>query len=168
MFHRLLSYLKFLWHSKNEHGVHSPFIFKYVTQCLYRKNKFADDKVENIVLKSLDYFQCGSITVVPAEHPLALNLKKVRPHIHMADNSSELIFISDCDDSMVETYLLKNKNIGNNTIGILKGIYKNKENTQLWDQIKTSDRVRVTVDLYYCAVIFFRREQVEEHFKIRI
>jgi predicted O-methyltransferase YrrM len=31
------SYLKFLWHSKNEHAVHSPFVFNLLTKCFYDK-----------------------------------------------------------------------------------------------------------------------------------
>ena len=35
-----LSYLNFLWHSKNEHAVHSPFVFNLLTKCFYdRKPK---------------------------------------------------------------------------------------------------------------------------------
>ncbi|NRT12878.1 hypothetical protein [Flavobacterium sp. 14A] len=35
-----LSYLQFLWHSKNEHAVHSPFVFSLLTKCFYdRKPK---------------------------------------------------------------------------------------------------------------------------------
>lgn len=33
------AYLKFLWHSKNQHGVHSPFVFRLVTKCFYDKKK---------------------------------------------------------------------------------------------------------------------------------
>jgi predicted O-methyltransferase YrrM len=29
------SYLQFLWNSKNQHGVHSPFVFDLVTKCFY-------------------------------------------------------------------------------------------------------------------------------------
>lgn len=36
----LLSYLKFLWNSSNQHGVHSPFVFALVTQCFYDKKKY--------------------------------------------------------------------------------------------------------------------------------
>ena len=36
------SYLKFLWNSKNEHGVHSPFIFSLVTKSFYDKKKYAE------------------------------------------------------------------------------------------------------------------------------
>ena len=31
------SYLKFLLKSTNEHGVHSPFVYNFVTRCLYNK-----------------------------------------------------------------------------------------------------------------------------------
>jgi predicted O-methyltransferase YrrM len=34
---QIKTYLKFLWNSKNEHGVHSPFVFDLVTKCFYNK-----------------------------------------------------------------------------------------------------------------------------------
>ena len=40
MLFQIKSYLKFLWNSKNEHAVHSPFVFQLVTKCFYdRKPK---------------------------------------------------------------------------------------------------------------------------------
>ncbi|MBW1654843.1 O-methyltransferase [Flavobacterium quisquiliarum] len=40
MLFQIQSYLKFLWHSKNEHAVHSPFVFNLLTKCFYdRKTK---------------------------------------------------------------------------------------------------------------------------------
>ena len=45
MLHILKSYLKFLWNSKNEHGVHSPFVFDLVTKCFYDKKKHFEYKV---------------------------------------------------------------------------------------------------------------------------
>ncbi|WP_298224717.1 class I SAM-dependent methyltransferase [Flavobacterium sp.] len=37
MLHQIKSFLRFLWNSKNQHGVHSPFVFALVTQCFYDK-----------------------------------------------------------------------------------------------------------------------------------
>lgn len=34
-------YIKFWWRSKNEHGVHSPFVYDLVTQCFYDKTKYS-------------------------------------------------------------------------------------------------------------------------------
>ena len=37
MLFQIKSYIKFLWHSKNEHAVHSPFVFHLITKCFYDK-----------------------------------------------------------------------------------------------------------------------------------
>ncbi|WP_281322482.1 O-methyltransferase [Flavobacterium aestivum] len=47
MFFQIKSYLQFLWHSKNEHAVHSPFVFNLLTKCFYDKKT----KPEYVVLK---------------------------------------------------------------------------------------------------------------------
>ncbi len=40
--------------------------------------------------------------------------------------------------------------------------------TQAWEEIKKDPQVSVTVDLYFMGLVFFRREQLREHFKLRI
>nr|WP_294933790.1 class I SAM-dependent methyltransferase [uncultured Flavobacterium sp.] len=45
MLHIIKAYLKFLWHSKNQHGVHSPFVFSLVTKCFYDKKPKPDYKL---------------------------------------------------------------------------------------------------------------------------
>lgn len=37
MLFQIKVYLTFLWHSKNEHAVHSPFVFNLITKCFYDK-----------------------------------------------------------------------------------------------------------------------------------
>ena len=48
MLRLLKSYLKFLWKSTNEHGVHSPFVFDLVTKCFYDQTNYP----EYVVLKN--------------------------------------------------------------------------------------------------------------------
>ena len=47
------SYLNFLWKSKNEHGVHSPFVFDLVTKCFYDKKQYPEYSILNNYRKSL-------------------------------------------------------------------------------------------------------------------
>jgi predicted O-methyltransferase YrrM len=53
MFHIIKAYIKFLWHSKNEHGVHSPFVFDLVTKCFYDQKKYAEYTILKNYRKSL-------------------------------------------------------------------------------------------------------------------
>lgn len=45
MWYQIKSYLKFLWRSSNQHGVHSPFVYDLVTNCFYDKKKYPQYKV---------------------------------------------------------------------------------------------------------------------------
>jgi predicted O-methyltransferase YrrM len=48
MLFQIKSYLKFLWNSKNEHAVHSPFVFSLLTKCFYdKKSKSEYDVLKN-------------------------------------------------------------------------------------------------------------------------
>jgi len=50
---QIKSYLKFLYNSKNEHGVHSPFVFDLVTKCFYDKKKYPEYSILKNYRKSL-------------------------------------------------------------------------------------------------------------------
>ena len=45
MLHIVKSYLNFLWNSKNQHGVHSPFVFDLVTKCFYDTTNYSEYSV---------------------------------------------------------------------------------------------------------------------------
>ena len=38
--HQLLSYIKFILKSSNQHGVHSPFVYNLITKCFYDRSKY--------------------------------------------------------------------------------------------------------------------------------
>ena len=53
MLFQIKSYLKFLWNSKNEHGVHSPFVFSLLTKCFYDKKSKPEYAILRNYRKSL-------------------------------------------------------------------------------------------------------------------
>ncbi|KFF02439.1 O-methyltransferase [Flavobacterium reichenbachii] len=53
MLFQIKSYLKFLWKSKNEHGVHSPFVFSLLTKCFYDKKSKPEYQILKNYRKSL-------------------------------------------------------------------------------------------------------------------
>lgn len=45
MLFQIKAYFHFLWNSKNQHGVHSPFVYSLVTKCFYDKKQKTDYKI---------------------------------------------------------------------------------------------------------------------------
>lgn len=40
MWHQIFEYIKFIFNSNNQHGIHSPFVYDLVTKCCYDKKKY--------------------------------------------------------------------------------------------------------------------------------
>ena len=51
--YQIIAYFKFLWRSTNQHGVHSPFVYKLVTECFYDKKRYPSYDLMNRSRKSL-------------------------------------------------------------------------------------------------------------------
>lgn len=56
----------------------------------------------------------------------------------------------------------------NDSVFIFDDIYWSKNMTDAWEIIKKHPKVTVTVDLFNWGIVFFRKEQPKEHFKIRV
>ncbi len=258
MISQVLSYFKFITKSNNEHGVHSPFIFNLVTQCLYTKtdrdNKFKHDKYRrsllenkkiievtdfgkgskvfksnkrqiskiakvagiskiksNLLLRLVQYFKPSNILEIgtslgigtaalsipdsnskittlegcPETHKIAKNtlskfeLKNIEfitgdfqetlPNV-IENNVYDLIYF-DGNHQKKPTLDYFNqclKSIHNDSVFIFDDIHWSKEMEEAWELIKKHDKVTVTIDIYFWGIVFFRKEQVKEHFKIRV
>ncbi len=46
------------------------------------------------------------------------------------------------------------QNIQENSVLVIEGIYSNKKIKSFWEALKTTDKVRVTMDLYDYGIIF--------------
>lgn len=56
----------------------------------------------------------------------------------------------------------------NDSVFIFDDIHWSKEMTQAWEEIKQHHKVTVTIDTFFWGFVFFRKEQVKEHFTIRL
>ena len=62
----MFSYLKFWLKSSNQHGLHSPFVYNYLTKGLYEAKNQSGEKQLNWMLKSINYFNPNKIFVCDA------------------------------------------------------------------------------------------------------
>lgn len=59
------------------------------------------------------------------------------------------------------------KKAHNNSIFIFDDINWSMDMQECWEMIKRDEDVRVSIDLFVMGIVFFRKEQEKEHFKIR-
>lgn len=165
MLYRLISHIKFLLTATNQHGVHSPFMYRFVTKCLYSPPHFKTSKSINILLKTLVHFNIKEVHMVGGDQNIKMFLSL--NGITITTSGSALICLESLNQNSIGKYLTQNSLIGNDTIVYVPEIYRDKERTILWQNLIELEPVRVSLDMFYGGIIFFRRELAKEHFKIR-
>jgi len=251
-------YIKFISKSSNQHGVHSPFVYHFVTNCLYKKrnNEFQklflnckNQLLNNKKTITVKEFGIGSTFFKTNKRSIAriakiagitnkkasiltgiihyfkpLNILELGTSLGLSTSSikignkkSKIITLEGClETSKIAQQLFDHQNFdgvdivigdfaktlplavknnlfdfiyfdGNHTkkdtleyfdyclttltnesIWIFDDIYWSKEMKETWSLIKKHPKVTVTVDLFYFGIVFFRKEQAKEHFKIRV
>ena len=164
----IAGYLSFLLGSTNHHAVHSPFLFNYLTRCLYQGGWHYPSKAIGIALKSVPYFEIKSLGFLHEgqenEHILKQAFQGLR-----TDSPPFDLLISECPDALLARLSETNKPIfHNNTLCVIQNIHRNSRQKRGWDQINQQNPVRVTVDAFHCGLVFFRKELSRQDFKIRI
>ncbi|MBC7382263.1 MAG: class I SAM-dependent methyltransferase [Bacteroidia bacterium] len=98
------------------------------------------------------------------------NFDEVLPNILEEIPSLDLLFV-DGNHSYEATMNYFNQSLSkihNTTLFIFDDIYWSTEMTAAWEEIKCHPRVSVTVDLFFIGLVYFRKEQVKQDFKLRV
>ena len=167
MLYRFFNYLKFIFSATNQHGIHSPFIYAFVTKCLYIKSKIKGPKITGILFKCILYFNATHMNIIPKNIHLEKRIKNEFPKIEFNKHPFDIIYLEYPNPELFDN-IIRDNNYHNDSILLIRSIHKNRESTMNWELFKNSEEVTVSVDMYYGGALFFRKEQVKEHFKIRI
>jgi len=89
--HQFIAYIKFILSATNQHGVHSPFIYNFVTKCLYDKTKYSDYGLINNYRRLLKSSDKILQVIDRGEGSKSLNSKrrKVRRMVNISSSSNK-------------------------------------------------------------------------------
>jgi hypothetical protein len=159
-------FISFLIKSTNQHGVHSPFVFNYVTKCLYSKQKWGKAKSINILLKSIAYFNYKHIEL-DGNQDLNSLLRIHFPNTVIGGNTIDLVYAEELEIDTLKQLFSEGK-LHNNSMIFINSIHQTAKKQKLWRKLVELPIVTVSIDMFHCGVLFIRKEQVKEHFTIRI
>ncbi|NHN25133.1 class I SAM-dependent methyltransferase [Flavobacterium jejuense] len=259
MVFQIKSYFKFLLNSKNEHGVHSPFIYDLVTKCFHNKTNYPEYSIlksyrktllENkntievtdfgagsrvfksntrqiskiaktagispknakLLFRIVTYFQPKNILEIGTSLGLATS------SLSLGAKNSKITTLEGCPNTLsvaknhLKNSTIKTENIefittefiqylstyntqpttynfiyfdgnhskkatlayfelllpttNNETVWIFDDIHWSKDMEEAWEIIKNHPKVKVTIDTFQWGIVFFRQEQIKEHFII--
>ncbi len=161
-----LSYLKFYITASNAHGIHSPFIYDFVTKGLYSNSSYSHGKSMDILLRYISYFTPQTIELNGANETLKKVLLEEFPFLEFS-TSSETIYFDLSSESLQHMFHLEDIDL-NNKILFFDRIRQNKKTKKIWKSILETKDHFISVDLYYCGILFFKPTQAKQHFRIRI
>lgn len=161
----LFHHIKHFLTATNQHGVHSPFVYNYLTQCLYAKPSYKGSKTANVLLKSIRYFSIENFIINSKYSQIENQIRNEFGLEASHKTPSDLIYLDGPDADVLSAH----KNIlHNDSMILINNIYGNNVATAVWETLTQNEMITVSIDLFYCGILFLRQEQAKEHFKIRI
>lgn len=192
-----LNYLRHRFVANNRHGIHSPFVYKlidtviydYSPQKVYReiaayaKAHHPDKrlintlplKVYELIYRLAVYFNPRVIAFAGDDNGvLSLSIKKAVPDAAFSalaelhgDGSADFIIIDAAANDIARYHEKSLPYIHHDTVMLFTNIHRTKKIKQSWDFLKADERVRVTIDLYYLGLVFFKQGMSKENFRVR-
>lgn len=166
MLRRLLSFIKFLIFSTNQYGVHSPFVYSYLTQCLYKKLDLKLSKSRAILFKSIPYFEIRSVSLHPEDIDLKTILMANFPLLKYNTGTDEISYL-DCSKINLSLVAIEEKTKIHDII-ILDHIRNTNETFKAWEKLCQKPWVSVSIDFYFGGILFLYKTQEKQHFRIRV
>lgn len=181
------SYIQFLLNSTNEHGVHSPFVYNLITKCFYSTKPIIAEHDKTVLTKRqlvlfyrlFNYLKTARLLV------LGQHAENVTENLRIAGESMNMrlwfcstmarvpggvdmgVIADDNKENILAFFEQMLPDVNNNTICIIPNIHSTDEMENTWTAIQNHPKVTVTIDTYSLGLVFFRREQVSQHFLIR-
>ena len=152
---QMIDYLIFWWQSSNEHGVHSPYVFRYLTRGLYGlSKKYEASKPYRLALSTIDYFSMSSVYC--SDPKLSLKINAVFPHVKLNSTGLYDMVIYRGTDEIDYSRLHKD------TILLILKPQRKEVRSFL-----ASDRFCLVIDFYNCLFLQNRTEQRRQNFILR-
>jgi len=191
-----LGYLRHRFLANNRHGIHSPFVYKlidtviydYTSQKVYRdiketcREQHSDKSVINtlplkfyrLLYRFAIYFKPQTILLGDTgDYNTAFVIKQANPEVQIissvtSDTNKADMILADALKQNPASYLEKvMPSVHDDTVAIFINIHRNTATKQSWGQLKLNQQVRVTIDLYFIGMVFFKPGMSKEDFRVR-
>lgn len=134
MIYKVLRFVSHIFNSSNQYSVHSPVVYKLLTECIYKEER-------KILKKNIQFLNLRLI-----------NLYKKQFLIHTIDN-----ILSNKVSEILEANGRKKEN----TILLIKNI-KLKNEYSCWKKLIIGKEIQVSIDFYYFGILILKVHKLQK------
>ena len=134
MIYKVLRFLSHNFNSSNQYSVHSPVVYKLLTECIYKQKKHILKKnIHFLNLRLVDYYNKQFLT-------------------HTIEN-----ILSNKVSEILEGYSRKKEN----TILLIKNI-RLKNEYSCWKKLIKKNEIQVSIDFYYFGILILKVNKLQK------
>lgn len=181
--------IKFCRKATNAHGLHSPFVFTFYNAVKDRakrtrfvsKNLNDFSKKENrIILAILHILKPAQVLVLSDEEQARCNWISIlsnESQVSVSQNINSLTLKPTIFDLIIlsKSFIINEKElismlpslISNDSVVIIPHIHASKNAISQWESLLEEKSVRVSIDLFFIGLLFFRKESTKQDFQLR-
>ena len=134
MIYKVLRFVSHIFNSSNQYSVHSPVVYKLLTECIYKEER-------KILKKNIQFLNLRLV-----------NLYKKQFLIHTIDN-----ILSNKVSEILEANGRKKEN----TILLIKNI-KLKNEYSCWKKLIIGKEIQVSIDFYYFGLLILKVNKLQK------
>ena len=134
MIYKILRFVSHIFNSSNQYSVHSPVVYKLLTECIYKEER-------KILKKNIQFLNLRLV-----------NLYKKQFLIHTIDN-----ILSNKVSEILEANGRKKEN----TILLIKNI-KLKNEYSCWKKLIIGKEIQVSIDFYYFGILILKVHKLQK------
>lgn len=164
---QILKRFNFWRKAHNRHGVHSPFIYSFLDEGLYRRDLKGLPPQKRLLLAAADHFNPAAAGTCDMPSPMAAWLQTQRPDLPWESTPTELLICDSPGKNLID-FIESRDSWGNDTVVFVGNLRKNQGTYVRWNQAARHPAVRVILETFPAGLLFFRTGQARQHFRIRI
>lgn len=166
----IFDYLQFWFAANNEHGIHSPFVFNLLTRGLYPSDRRwkGQSRKQQFIDRLIAYFEPQRIAVLDKQ---ALQVRTTQEIVEFDCESTtpyDCLIFNGTTAANWRSITTVIPHLHNDSLWIIDRRSKEASIEKYWQEVVASEEMIVTLDFYYFGVAFKRKEQLKQHFKLRL
>lgn len=143
--------------------LHSPFVFGLYNNCFKTNSNL---KLQAFTPTSTGYFNQRCEAII-AKLKLHFPEHYFTTAIHSLSTDKPFIFLAE-GEIPLETIRQKLNSAHNDSMVIVKRMYTNPKSAENWKQLKATQKVTASIDLFFMGLLFVRKEQRKQEFRLRL